>query len=67
MFRRLSSVLSLDRAITDYYACFLNYLSVFTRKPSFRYINYLGGEYRRDQRDMSFFLENTIFYGLIRP
>jgi hypothetical protein len=67
MFRRLSSVLSLDRAITNYYAYFLNYLSALTRKPSFRYINYLGDEYRRDQKNINFFLENIIFYGSIRP
>jgi hypothetical protein len=67
MFRRLSSVLFLNRVITNYYVCFLNYLGAFARKLSFRYINYLGGEYRRNQRDINFFLKNTIFYGLIRP
>jgi hypothetical protein len=67
VFRRLSLVLSLNRAITNYYAYFLNYLGAFARKPSFRYIGYLGGEYRRNRRDVSFFLENATFYDLIRP
>jgi hypothetical protein len=66
MFRRLSSVLSLNRVITNYYACFFNYLGAFARKPSLRYINYLNNEYRRDRRDVSFFLKNATFYGSIR-
>jgi hypothetical protein len=67
MFRRLSSVLSLNRVITNYYVCFLNYLSTFIRKPFFRYINYLGDEHRRNRRDVNFFFKNTTFYGSIRP
>jgi hypothetical protein len=67
VFRRLSSVLSLNRVITNYCAYFLNYLSALARKPSFRYINYLGDEHRRDRGDVSFFFKNTTFYGLIRP
>jgi hypothetical protein len=67
MFRRLPSVLSLNRAITNYYVYFLNYLGTFARKPSFHYINYLSDKYRRDRRNVNFFLKNTIFYGSIRP
>jgi hypothetical protein len=67
MFRRLSPVLSLDRAITNYCVYFLNYLGALTRKSSFRYINYLGDEYRRDQGNVGFLLKDTISYGSIRP
>jgi hypothetical protein len=67
VFRRLPPVLSLNRAIINYCACFLNYLGALAREPSFRYINYLSDKYRRDQRDVSFFLKNATFYGSIRP
>jgi hypothetical protein len=66
MFRRLPPVLSLNRVITNRYVYFLNYLGAFTRKLSFRYISYLGDKYRRNQRDVNFFLEDTTFYGSIR-
>jgi hypothetical protein len=66
MFRRLFSVLFLNRIIANYCVCFLNYLGVFIRKPFFRYVDYLNGEYRRNQRDVNFFLKNTTFYGSIR-
>jgi hypothetical protein len=66
MFRRLSSVLSLNRAIINYYVYFLNYLGAFIRKFSFYYINYLNDKYRRNQRNVNFFFKNTVFYGSIR-
>jgi hypothetical protein len=67
MFRCLPPVLSLDRAIINYYACFLNYLGALARKPSLRCINYLGNKYRRDRGDVSFFLKDMTSYGSIRP
>jgi hypothetical protein len=67
MFRRLSSVLSLNRVITNYCVYFFNYLGALARKSFFRYINYLNDEYRRNQRNVNFFLKNIIFYDSIRP
>jgi hypothetical protein len=67
VFRRLPPVLSLNRAVTNCCACFLNYLGALARKPSLRCIGYLGDEYRRNRGDVGFFLEDTTSYGSIRP